>query len=58
MSQEAAPPTEKTIETRFTLPKDVHGKIKTRQRRLGLKEDRDVTLTEALIDLIRNPKLK
>lgn len=46
------------IETRFSLPLDVHKKIISHKRKLSAVKDSDVTLEEALIDFIRNARIR
>lgn len=48
----------KIVQVRFSLPDDVHNKIRSHKRKLGALRDYDVTMEEALIDFIRKAKIK
>ena len=46
-----------TVAVRYNFPADVHQIIKNYKNRLQLIHERDVTMEEAMIDLIRNSKI-
>lgn len=49
---------EQLVEVRYSLPKDVHKKIRSHQRKLSAAQDTDATMEQALIDFIRKAKVK
>jgi hypothetical protein len=46
------------VQVRFSLPKDVHKKVRSHQRKLSALQDSDVTMEQALIDFVRKAKVK
>lgn len=47
---------EDLTQVRYGLPPDCMKKIKSRKRKLSAVKDADVSMNDALIDLIRRPK--
>jgi len=47
-----------SVPVRYDLPEETHNKLKKYRREMSLQLDHDITMQDAIIDLINKAKLK